>query len=397
MMLALAGWLLLVPVAIPALVFATELLVGLPASRTRREPASTPRFAVLMPAHDEAATIAGVVAPLLATMPSDGRLLVVADNCTDDTAAIARALGAEVIERHDPAHRGKGFALAWGRDRLAADPPGAVVVLDADCLVEGGGTGAAHIAAEAVRMGRAVQARYVFAGDLSAPAMVQVSNFALLVKNRLRQRGLGRLGVPVPLGGTGMAFPWATFATAPLATDDLVEDLALGLHLAERGEGARYLDAVRVTSAASTAGGTLVQRTRWEHGFLSTARTHGLRLLGRALRSGRPALGWAALHLMTPPLALLVMLLGGVNLCEWTLVLAGMAPAAAVAALALLGLVGALVLVAWAREGRDTLAPATLLRMPLYLAWKLPVYLKLARGRETRWVRSERTGDAPLH
>src|SRR4029077_10387036 len=73
------------------------------------------RFDVVVPAHDEALAIEGVVANLRKLdWPADGfRVLVVADNCTDTTAALARAAGAEVLERNDPTRRGKGYALAF--------------------------------------------------------------------------------------------------------------------------------------------------------------------------------------------------------------------------------------------------------------------------------------------
>src|SRR3546814_20308483 len=79
-------------------------------------------LAILVPAHDEADSIAPTVAALAAAAPG-ARILVVADNCGDATAALAREAGADVIERRDLSKRGKGFALAFGRDYLAAGPP----------------------------------------------------------------------------------------------------------------------------------------------------------------------------------------------------------------------------------------------------------------------------------
>lgn len=388
-MLDLLAWLLLLPIVPGVGTFVVETALGLmPPRAAGRVPAS--RFAVLMPAHDEGRTIARFVAELRAGLPVDARLLVVADNCTDDTAQAARAAGAAVIERSDPQRRGKGYALAHGRDHLRRDPPDCVIVLDADCRFEGGGGAAADLAGAALASGRPVQARYLFEGGATVPPMVQISNFALLVKNRVRQRGLARLGAPALLGGTGMAFPWPLFERAALATDDLVEDLALGLALAEAGFGARYRDDIVVVSAPSSERGTLAQRTRWEHGFLATARRHALPLLGRGLRRSRPDLVWTALHLMTPPLALLVALTGGVLLADGLLALLGATAAPAASAALLLALVALLVLTAWMRFGRGTLAGATLLKLPLYILWKLPLYAGFLRGRQRSWVRTER-------
>lgn len=63
---------------------------------------------------------------------------MVADNCTDDTARLASAAGAEVIERHDALLRGKGYALDFGVRHLAQQPPDVVIVVDADCQVAEG-------------------------------------------------------------------------------------------------------------------------------------------------------------------------------------------------------------------------------------------------------------------
>src|SRR6185437_14331211 len=66
------------------------------------------------------------------------RLLVVADNCTDQTAAVAAAEGAEVLVRTDALRRGKGYALDFAVRRLASAAPAIVLVIDADCRVAAG-------------------------------------------------------------------------------------------------------------------------------------------------------------------------------------------------------------------------------------------------------------------
>src|SRR5262245_59099720 len=70
-----------------------------------------PRLAVLVPAHNESAGLLPALHVIQALLRAADRLLVVADNCSDDTAAIARAAGAEVAERNDLNRIGKGYAL----------------------------------------------------------------------------------------------------------------------------------------------------------------------------------------------------------------------------------------------------------------------------------------------
>ena len=382
------AWGLLALVAVPCLVFLGEALTGLlPPRRAPAAQGPVPRAIVLMPAHNEAPTIGATLDRLLPELGGTMSLLLVADNCSDDTAAIARAAGATVTERHDPARRGKGFALAHGRDVLRTDPPECVLVIDADAFMDRAGMEALAQAGAVAP----VQGRNLLRDDLSAPAMVQISNLAFLTKNLVRQRGLARLGMPAVLGGTGMALPWSLFDRARLATDDIVEDLGLGIDLLRAGHAPRYLDSAELRSGASSGAGTLTQRTRWERGFLGTARRRALPLVGEGLRTQRLGVLWMGLHLLVPPLALLVMVLGVVCLGDGLLWLAGTSPLPFALAVVLFVAVALVVLAVWALHGRRTLAPRTLVMLPLYLLWKAPIYLGLLRRRASGgWTRSDR-------
>src|SRR4051812_30963422 len=127
-------------IAVPAAIVSLEIAAALPGrahSDTSVSPfagktVARPSIAVLVPAHDEHDTISSSITALLGQLHRGDRLLVVADNCSDDTAALARQAGAEVIERHDLVRRGKGFALDFGVEHLARDPREIVVIVDAD-------------------------------------------------------------------------------------------------------------------------------------------------------------------------------------------------------------------------------------------------------------------------
>ncbi|MDP9491879.1 MAG: glycosyltransferase family 2 protein, partial [Actinomycetota bacterium] len=95
---------------------------------------------VLVPAHDEEQLIRETVGSLLAAEydTSRRRVVVIADNCRDATASAARAAGAEVWERTEPARSGKGPALAWALERLRQEPDWELlVIVDADTRVDG--------------------------------------------------------------------------------------------------------------------------------------------------------------------------------------------------------------------------------------------------------------------
>jgi cellulose synthase/poly-beta-1,6-N-acetylglucosamine synthase-like glycosyltransferase len=391
--LTFIAWCIALAPAFLLVVLLTELLAGTFASRRNAATALAlpPKIAILMPAHNEAASVARFIEPLLPQLGERVRLVVIADNCTDDTASVARAAGAMVIERHDATLRGKGHALAFGRDWLAQDPPDVVVVLDADCELEGDSL--STLAETCVVTGRPVQSCYLLRSQPSDAAMVQISNFAFLIKNLVRQRGAARIGAPAILGGTGMAFPWALFETAPLATSHLVEDLVLGIDFARAGQAPLYLEDARTWSSPAAKDATRTQRTRWEHGYVQTAAKVALPLVGEGVARGRWGLIWQGLSLAVPPLALLMTL--GIALLVATVLLALLGASWLPAAMlfATMALTTIALGIAWSREGRIAISGATLLRIPLYLLWKLPVYLKLVRGTQSEWVRTERAGE----
>jgi len=391
--LEIFAWTIVATLALPVMVFAVECLWGVAANSARQPQALAPAFAVLMPAHDEAAGIGATILAVQAQLRASDRLLVVADNCSDETAVIARALGAQVVERTSTTDRGKGFALAAGRAALMIAPPSVVVVLDADCRPESGAL--QRLVAEAVHYDAAVQGCYLLAAEPSAStsstdAATQLSCFAFAVKNLVRQRGLQRLGIPALLQGSGMAFPWPMFAAARLSSANIVEDLELGLDLVLAGRPVRFLAAAGFTSAASTRDATIAQRTRWEHGSMGTAWRFAPTLLAAGLRGGRPALGLLALDLLIPPLALLTLLQVVALAVQAGLTLFAGESAPLLAQTGIMAVFAAAVALAWHFAGRAILLPGTLLQIPSYVVWKLPIYWRLLVDRERNWIRTRR-------
>jgi glycosyltransferase involved in cell wall biosynthesis len=372
------------------------LVQALAAGRTpvspRRALGPRPRVAVLVPAHNEAAGIAATVRSIVAQLAPGDRLVVVADNCADDTAAVARAAGAEVIERHDTERRGKGFALDFGVRHLSAAAPDVLVMVDADCLL--GPEVLDAIGRHSTATGRPVQALYLMHAPADAGLRARIAEFAWVVRNHVRPQGAWRLGGPCQLMGTGMAFPWALIAGAQLASGHLVEDMKLGIDLALAGHAPVFAPWVRVTSrfpegdAASRA-----QRTRWEHGHLATLLHEGPRLLVAGLLRLNSQLLALSADLLVPPLALLVMLQGVLTLLNLALAwgLGWQWPAAL--SLASLVMLFAAVMVAWAGHGRHVIALRELAMAPLYALWKLPVYGAFLLRRQVDWVRAKRDGE----
>lgn len=349
-----------------------------------------PSTVVLMPAHDEAEIIESMVSQALQALPAGGRLLVVADNCTDDTAARARAAGAEVLERFDLQSRGKGYALAHGVSHLSQAPPDVVLVMDADCVAAPGSLAA--IATTAHRLGTPVQAMYDMLAPPGAGLMQRMAAFAWDFRTHLRAEGYRRLGLPCQLMGSGMAFPWPLLQQVNLATGHIVEDLKLGLDCAQVGKPPYFLPSALVSSSfPSNDQGTQSQRKRWEHGHLSMVASQAPGLLWRALTRRNGGLLALTLDMCIPPLALLVLLLVAQAACTallaWFGLIWHMVATLSVFTLFLLTLT---VLVGWWKAGRRWISLRELMSVPWYILRKLPVYLGFLTRRQGTWIRTRR-------
>jgi cellulose synthase/poly-beta-1,6-N-acetylglucosamine synthase-like glycosyltransferase len=376
--------------AIPTLIFFVECFASLllPAGKQVARPEGL-SLVVLIPAHDEKEGIGPTVAEVQSQLAPGDRTLVVADNCSDSTAELARASGAEVIERSDPERRGKGYALAFGIDHLEANPPDVVIIVDADCRLTPGSIDA--LVQRAIQTQRPQQADYV-SRSTERSAISMISALAMLVRNRVRPRGLRRLGQPCHLTGSGMAFPWKVMRAAPDLGANLVEDLAMGIELAMLGhEPLLCIEAGVRSELPSEQGVAMQQRRRWEHGHLATLLRNGPRLIREGILRRRPGLIALGADLIVPPLALLVgllvLVLGAAGLL---IVFGGPVFPAWIAGIAFL-LVGLGVAVGWARYGREAVPFRYLLLVPIYVVWKLPLFASFLLGRrERQWRRTER-------
>jgi cellulose synthase/poly-beta-1,6-N-acetylglucosamine synthase-like glycosyltransferase len=381
--------LVMAPLVVLTGFFAIETLLGLRQGLVAAPVGSDASVVIVVPAHNEAELIATTITDLRTECSGSARILVIADNCSDETTELAQKAGAEVLARNDNERRGKGYALAAARDHLRVDCPDVVIVVDADSHLDA--RSLAALTSEAIRTNRPAQAVYLFRPDTQAPPLVQISSFAFMIKNLVRQRGLQRLAGRAHLTGTGMAFPWQLFEQSSLGGSSIVEDLFVGLELAERGSAPLLVEQARVWSDPAPKGETLVQRSRWEGGYMATAIRIAPPLFTRSLRRLDLSGMIAAIDLSIPPLALLVLL----NAALFALALGAFAaegalwPAVVQLAFGLLALFA--VILAWRKEGRPFASGTTLLRLPLYVIWKLPMYLRFAhRGAPKEWVRTAR-------
>ena len=392
-MIDLVSWLLsalLLLVLLPVLVLFVQ--VALACLPTRAQPTlagARPRVAVLVPAHNESTLIVATLEGLRAQLQAGDRMLVVADNCSDDTAALARAAGAEVIERSNSQQRGKGYALDFGVRHLAADAPEVLIIVDADCQV---GEGAIErLAVCCNQSGRPTQALYLMHAPQGSGLKVRIAEFAWSVKNLLRPTGWVRLGWPCQLMGSGMAFVWRDLALIDLASGHIVEDLKMGLDFCRNGKPPLFCPEAKVSSYfPRSEEGLSSQRTRWEHGHLGVILSDAPKLLVESLGRRNWKLLGMTLDLLVPPLALLTLVVVAAFILAWLLFgLSGLLAPAMITTVGVATL-GASILLAWARCGREIISFAALLYAPFYAAKKIPLYLGFLLKRQVDWIRSKR-------
>jgi 1,2-diacylglycerol 3-beta-glucosyltransferase len=353
------------------------------------------QMAVVVPAHNEESTIEKTVRNLLAIdYPKDAfDVVVIADNCSDRTAEIARGCGASVYERQNREFRGKGYALRWGFDLLLSAKPSydAVIVVDADSVVT---TNLLCVMNSYLEGGaRAIQCTDIVR-PLPGAWSSEITRLGFTLYNYVRPLGRCALGGSAGLRGNGMCFSAETLTSVPWQAYSLAEDLEYGLILLLNGITVAFAPEANVIATMPRAAANAeTQRARWEAGRIPIIRNYAGLLLLTAVKRMSLRLFDAFVHLVTPPLVNLlgtVVVLFVLNLVLWGV---GVQEAAGFAWiwLTLVGIGVLHVLIGLIVARADWLMFKALLQIPRYVIWKLLVYTKLLLGRRTdEWVRTTR-------
>jgi hypothetical protein len=345
--------------------------------------AAEQRFRVLIPARDEEGQIGAAVGSVLnAEYPDDLRAVtVIADNCNDATAVVARGSGAEVWERIDPSRANKGAALEWALDRLLDDPGwDAVVLLDADGRLDPGFL--AVVNSSLVDGARVIQGerRVVNAGASMVSWLSQLSSAAQWI---LRPRGRSRLGGAAKLLGSGMVVRRDVLEECAWRATGLAEDVEYWLQLLAHGihpvhEPTAVLFDVSPTDLAAAR----VQRSRWEAGKVSVVREHVVTAGRLAVHRRDPVMAEALVsELVFPNLSVTGALVGASGGIRWLAGRQGVATTAAQSGV----LLAHLALALRAAEAPPK-AYAALAMSPVVAAWRLWVTVDATLGhRRLTW------------
>jgi cellulose synthase/poly-beta-1,6-N-acetylglucosamine synthase-like glycosyltransferase len=383
-------------ISIPLIVVGTECLVALffntpppPKANTLEKPIS---YKILIPAHNEANIIGKTLAKLIAQLPDPNpeNIVLVADNCTDNTASIARPLGITVLERRDSTQRGKGFALDFGIQYLQENsPPDVLVIMDADC--ETSKISLNSLIGLVASLGKPAQMTNIMRVVDNASIKQKIAGFAWLLKNKVRPLGMNKMGFPVTLTGTGMALPWQALETVKVGHGNIVEDMQLGIDCAINGFPSVFCpDAVVYSDFPEQSAAELSQRTRWEHGHLQTIFQQLPLLIKASWHQKNWRLFALALDIGVPPLSLLVLIaLSGLFALSALLLVTETATAFFILVLSF-SYFAAMLANVWWRYGQDYLSAKELSGIPLYVISKLSIYIAFIFKRQKEWIRTDR-------
>lgn len=378
---------------VPVIIFSLQCFLSLLPVKRSQVPVdgkASPRTSVLIPAHNESDIIHGIIHDVVGQLNEGDKVYVIADNCTDDTAAVAKRHGAEVIERTNLEQRGKSYALRYALEQLEAAPPEVVIVVDADCRISS--QAISLLSSKAAQLDRPVQGSYIFGSQKDSASSNLASSFTLWFKNHIRPLGSLRAGMPCQLTGSGMAFPWHVIRKVNVANESLAEDTTLGLELAYLGHAPTFCPEAKIDGNVPKAWGTLVQqRRRWEQGYLESILSNAPKMALRSIVKFRPSLLWAALDLCIPPLALLGMAwaaLFALSLLNWALFAGSLIPVLMLSVGAVL--VGASLVLGWLFHCRTKVPFQAIVAIPWFLVRKVRIYLSLIFKREKVWLKTER-------
>lgn len=349
-------------------------------------------YAILVPAHNEELLVGNTCQSLQQVhYPADKHeIYVIADNCSDDTAAICREYGVHVLERADPQNSGKGQALAWGLKQIELDQFDAVLIVDADSYVD---PGVLSELDKFIGDGEVAIQCYNAVGNRADSWFTQLLYVSRIINNQLYHEAKYRLGLSSFLMGNGIclnadllhAKGWTAFSAG--------EDCEYYARLVEDNVKIAFAAKAKVFHQESRSlDQATSQRLRWSSGRFSIAGALGLRLFLKGIHEKKLWIVDASAPLLFPNYSLMInltlvgfcfslllhgsnfklLLLGGFSslvIGQFTLFLAGVVIA-----------------------GSPLQSFKAVLFTPFFLIWKAVIDLLCITGlyRGDKWVRTSR-------
>ncbi|HBN10105.1 MAG TPA: hypothetical protein DD435_16185 [Cyanobacteria bacterium UBA8530] len=289
-----------------ALLYLFFPLIGAFCARIRRRSPLPPgkgknRFAVLIPAHDEEAVLPRLLESLEKQLYPFFEVFVVADNCRDKTAKMAKNCRARVFERFSkrPSTKSQALRYLWGKipDKRRFD---CVLVLDADNLLPPD-----FLAAVDEEMGagaKVVQGMRRPKNPFVSPSS-SLDYLSEAISHRVGGEGRRALGLSGTIAGSGVTYERGIFEDLlAKSSDSLVEDCEWQLILMLKGVKISFSPRAMVWDEKTDNFRDLtVQRTRWIGGKYRLIPKYFPRFLGAFLAGSWDGLDGMLYLLSIPP------------------------------------------------------------------------------------------------
>ena len=275
------------------------------------------RFMLIIPAHNEEKVIKNLVESLknLDYNKELYDVYVIADNCTDSTAQIAKDAGAIVYERFDEKHKTKGFALQWFlQQKIEEDAQyDAFCIFDADNIVDKNFLNAMN---KKLNQGEDVVQGY---RDIKNPSDSWVSaGYAIFywTMNRFYHLARYNLGLSPLINGTGFMVKFDVVKPEGWNTKTLTEDIEFSLKRIIQGKKLGWAtDAIVYDEQPVGFKQSWSQRSRWTVGHIQCLKEY-TKPLAVAVKDNKTVMNFDGLLYMlgSIPMFVLTLLLLVLNL-----------------------------------------------------------------------------------
>lgn len=243
-------------------------------------------FALIVAAHNEEMVIGNIIESLnsLDYPKKMYDVFVIADNCTDRTAAIARQAGSIVFERNNKSQKGKGYALEWMFNKIFKMEKhyDAIAVFDADNIVS---TGFLREMDKSLKKGYKVVQGYLDSKNPHDTWITECYSIAFWTANRLFQLSRYNLGISSQIGGTGFCVCTDVLKEIGWGATCLTEDLEFTCKLVLNNYKVGWAqNAVVYDEKPLTLKQSWNQRKRWMQGFADVSSRFFFKLMLKAIK-----------------------------------------------------------------------------------------------------------------
>lgn len=273
-------------------------------------------YALIVAAHNERRVIENMVDSLKRLdYPKDKySIFVVADNCADNTAELARNAGAEVFERFDDTKRGKGFALEWMFDKIyqMERKYDSVIIFDADNIVDKDFLNKIN---EQNNKGFKVVQGYIDSKNPNDSWVSYSYSVGFWTANKLFQQSRYNLGLGCQLCGTGFSVDVDILKELGWGATCLTEDMEFTMKLCMNNIRVAWAyDAIVYDEKPITFKQSWRQRTRWMQGHADVFCRFFKKLMKKALKEKSIYPFDCAIYLFQP---IRIITMGAVTIMGW--------------------------------------------------------------------------------